>query len=57
MEPAQKCTFAKGEIEITFIDQKADWITVKAMDNIALDGSALTALGLKSVKPDLINVQ
>lgn len=43
----EKCTFEKAKVEIVFINGKADWITIEAMDNVALDSSALTALGLK----------
>ncbi|WP_420429088.1 SPOR domain-containing protein [Kordiimonas sp.] len=50
-----KCVYAKGETEIVFVDGKADWITVDAMDHMSFSPSALSALGLVAKKPDFLN--
>lgn len=47
----KKCQYKKGETEIIFINKKADWITVEAIDNIPFNENAISALGLKTGKP------
>ena len=42
----EKCYYKTGEMEIIFINGKADWITVESMDNEPFSKSALSALGL-----------
>ena len=51
----QKCHYDKGETEIVFIDGKADWITVEAMDQTPFSPAALGALGLDVRKPTFVN--
>lgn len=51
----EKCSYAKGETEIVFINGKADWITIEAMDQVNYSGAAITSLGFKAAKPTLLN--
>lgn len=46
-----KCYYDKGETEIVFIRNKADWITVEALDDKPFDASILTELGLIPQQP------
>lgn len=46
-----KCYYKKGDTTVVFIDNKADRITVEALDQVALAQDALPALGLKTVPP------
>jgi hypothetical protein len=47
----KKCYYTTGETEIVFIKGKADWITVESMDSVPFSKSALSALGLKEMRP------
>ncbi len=47
----KKCLYKKGESEIIFINKKADWITVEAIDSIPFNENIVSVLGLKSEKP------
>ncbi len=47
----EKCHFQKGETEIIFIDEKADWITVQGAEQIPFSMSALSAIGLQVQQP------
>lgn len=51
----EKCSYAKGETEIVFINGKADWITIEAMDQVNYSGAAVTSLGFKAAKPTFQN--
>lgn len=51
----KKCQYKKGETEIVFINNKADWITVEGVDQVPFTKSALKALGLKVVTPAFSN--
>lgn len=46
-----KCTYAKFELEIVFINEKADWITYNAVQGIKYSPDGLKALGLEVQKP------
>ena len=49
-----KCIY-KNEIEIVFIKNQADWITVNNMGDALWNQTALTLLGIKPVKPSFSN--
>jgi len=51
----RKCLYKKGKTEIVFINGKADWITVDAIDNILFSTTALGSLGLKKAAPSFKN--
>ena len=51
----EKCRYSKGEAEVVFINGKADWITVEAMDAVNFDDAAVTALGFRATKPTFKN--
>lgn len=51
----KKCQYTKGETEIVFINDKADWITVEGLDSISFSKSALAAIGLKESAPSFSN--
>ncbi len=50
-----KCQYNKGEVEVVFINGKADWITVEGINNIPFTKSALNALGLQETRPSFKN--
>ncbi|MGZ8251253.1 MAG: hypothetical protein ACXWT7_02835 [Methylophilaceae bacterium] len=45
------CYYKKGDTTVVFIDNKADRITVEALDQVALAQDVLPALGLKTIPP------
>jgi hypothetical protein len=51
----EKCQFSKGETEIVFIEGKADWITVEAIDSVPFSQEALVSIGFKSSPPSFKN--
>ncbi len=52
--PCEKYSYKESNIEIVFMNNKADWITVYKMDEIKYDSaSILKSLGLKYVTPFL----
>lgn len=51
----EKCQYEKGEIEIIFINKKADWITIEGIDSVPFSPAALSAIGLKEKKPSFKN--
>lgn len=51
----QHCVFANGDIEITFINEKADWITVNSVKGKKFDDSSLGLLGLPKTKVNFKN--
>lgn len=51
----EKCSYEKAETEIVFINGKADWMTVEALDSVPYDDRAITSLGLKAAKPKFKN--
>ena len=50
-----KCQYSRGETEIVFINNKADWITVEGIDQVPFSKAALGALGLKEAAPSFTN--
>lgn len=46
-----KCTYTKFELEIVFINEKADWITYNALQGIKYSPEGLKALGLEFQEP------
>lgn len=51
----EKAHYKKGDIEIVFVNGKADWITVSAMGDVPFSPAALTVLGLKESPPSFKN--
>lgn len=51
----KNCAFSKAKTEITFINGKADWITVNAVENMPYSKAALPMLGLEESYPDFSN--
>lgn len=51
----EKAHYTKGEVEIVFVNGKADWITVSAMGHVPFSAHALVELGLKESPPSLKN--
>ena len=51
----QKCIFSKSEIEIVFIDAKADWITINKIAGAPYAEDSLALLGLPPKKPTFSN--
>jgi hypothetical protein len=51
----KKCIYAKGDSEIVFINKKADWITIEAIDNVPFNKDALKSIGLKPAIPAFKN--
>lgn len=50
--PCEKYSYKESNIDIVFMNNKADWITVYKMNEIKYDStSILDALGLKHTKP------
>lgn len=47
----EKCSYSKGECKIVYINDKADWITVEAIDNVPFNKAALTSIGLPNQEP------
>lgn len=50
-----KCLYKTGQMEIVFINKKADWITVEDIDSIPFSKNALSVLGLKVSNPSFQN--
>jgi len=46
-----QCTYNLAEMEIVYIDGKADWITVEAMDDSQFEPAAMLRLGLDLGEP------
>lgn len=51
----KKCQYQKGETEIVFINGKADWITVEGINHNSFSKYALSAIGLKELRPSFSN--
>lgn len=51
----KKNFYEPGETEIVFIKEKADWITIKGINEVPFDRSALSALGLEETAPTFSN--
>jgi hypothetical protein len=45
------CTFSKRDIEIVFIDEKADWITINSLNDLSFSPNAIAALGFAQTPP------
>lgn len=53
---SERCRYGGAGVEITFIDGRADWITVPLADRgLPLASEALAALGLPSREPDVVD--
>ena len=46
-----KLSYRGGKIEVVFINDKADWITISDMSGVSFDDDAIKALGLKPERP------
>ncbi len=51
----RKCLYEKGETEIVFIGNKADWITIEGIDHVPFSKAVLGVLGLKETNPSFTN--
>lgn len=51
VKQGQKCLFSAGETEVVFISEKADWITVEALDSAPYSSDALPVLGFEKANP------
>jgi len=47
------CRYSKKNIEILYINGKADWITVEGLEGIPFGAEALKSLGLSVEEPDV----
>ena len=47
--------YAKGDTEMVYINDKADWITVSALGEVPFTSKALTSLGFKETAPSFQN--
>jgi hypothetical protein len=50
-----KLSYRDNQIEIVFIHDKADWITINPPTDVVFGRSAITALGLKDMPPTFEN--
>lgn len=50
-----KCFYSKGDTEIVFINGKADWVTIEALDHIPFDEMAIESIGLPPIRPSFKN--
>lgn len=48
---SRRCSYAPGSTEIVYIDSRADWLTVNALGESALDDALLMRIGLNAAKP------
>jgi hypothetical protein len=53
--PCEKNTYKNGKIEIVFMEGKADWITIKNLNDAPYSVEALTLLGIKQKSPSFSN--
>ncbi|WP_020586341.1 zinc ribbon domain-containing protein [Desulfobacter curvatus] len=51
----EKCVYSKAEVEIVFINQKADWITVNQLNAVPYGEGALEFIGLPKSTPSFSN--
>lgn len=51
----QKCDYNHGDIEILFIDQKADWITINSLEGLPFNDDSITLLGIPGIPPTVNN--
>lgn len=51
----EKCAYSKGETEIVFINNKADWIKIKQLGTVTYNNDALKAIGLPKSAPSFRN--
>ena len=49
------CMYSQYNTEITFINEKADWIQVTGFEEVPFDFRALTHVGLRAKQPDKRN--
>lgn len=49
------CQFSKSNSEITFINGKADWITIGDLKSLSYESSAIESIGLPLIKPTFKN--
>jgi len=51
----EKCFYGQDENEIVFVNEKADWITVKSINTAPFSSQSLAYLGLRVKAPDFKN--
>src|SRR5690606_29103293 len=51
----KKCFYQQGHTEIVFISEKADWITISALDSVPYSGKALPFLGIDESSASVSN--
>lgn len=49
--PARKCTYRGGAVEVVFIHDAADWITVNDTKGLKFEAQSLVQLGLPATAP------
>jgi hypothetical protein len=53
--PCKSYTYQHGRIEVVFINNKADWVTVNEVGSIPLAAEAIELLGLPATRPSFEN--
>ena len=51
----EKCIYSGPEIDVVFIKEKADWITLNKVSDLDFNAETLTKLGLDSAEPSWSN--
>jgi hypothetical protein len=54
-KPLPKKYYRQNQLEIVFVNGKADWFTVYGLEAVPFDASALTCLGFPDMRPDLVS--
>ncbi|WNO10281.1 hypothetical protein [Teredinibacter sp. KSP-S5-2] len=50
-EQGEQCAYAQAELQIAFINNKADWMTVEGVDHLPFNSIAMENLGLNLGSP------
>ncbi len=50
-----KCQYVKGKTTVVFINGKADWLTVEALEGVPFSPIALETIGLTKTEPTFSN--
>jgi hypothetical protein len=55
VEQGRKCSYVAGDMEIVFINGKADWITVDGISGAPFNKDSISLLGFNPIIPDASN--
>ncbi|GAB1071120.1 MAG: hypothetical protein SAqTSA_12160 [Shewanella algae] len=51
----KKCSYTKANLEVVFINKKADWITIEDIDHIPFNKDVLLSIGISPTDPNFSN--